>query len=135
MRGYVILSRSLHKSSTVPSGDRLAEREDDLLLIRYQQPQNRVVSDTLLADEGCGIGFGTGVVVGTAESDALDTFYHRSRGRSMLLTRHITFPLAVGTLVGSGVIDVGVAAKQLAVLYYQDAANFNVDSIDGNSGQ
>jgi hypothetical protein len=53
----------------------------------------------------------------------------------MLLTRHITLPLAIGTLVGPRVIDVGVAAKQLAVLQYQDAANFNVDSVDGSSGQ
>ena len=62
-------------------------------LNRYEQAQCCIVSNTLLANEGCGIGFGTGVVVGTAESDALDTFYHRSRGRSMLLTRHITFHL------------------------------------------
>jgi hypothetical protein len=104
-------------------------------LDRYEQAQYCIVSDTLLANEGCSIGFGTGVVVGTAESDVLDTFYHRSRGRSMLLTRHITLPLSIGTLVGARVIDVGVAAKQLAVLQYQDAANFNVESIDGNSGQ
>jgi hypothetical protein len=113
----------------------LAERKDGLLLIRYQQPQNRVVANTSLTNEGCGIGFGTDAVVDTAESDVLDPFYHRSRSRSMFLTHHFTFPLAIGTFVGPSVIDVGIAAKQLAVVQYQDATNFNVHSIEGNSGQ
>ena len=51
----------------------------------------------------------------------------------MFITNHFTFPLAIGTVVGPGVIDVGVAAMQLAVVQYQDATNFNVHSIDGNS--
>ena len=54
----------------------------------------------------------------------------RSRSRSMFLTHHFTFPLAIGTFVGPGVIDVGIAAKQLAVVQYQDATNFNVHSIE-----
>ena len=49
----------------------------------------------------------------------------------MFITNHFTFPLAIGTVVGPGVIAVGVAAMQLAVVQYQDATNFN----DGNSGQ
>jgi len=53
----------------------------------------------------------------------------------MFITNHFTFPLAIGTFVGPGVIDVGIAAKQLTVVQYQDATNFNVHSIDGNSGQ
>jgi len=72
MRGYAIVSRFLHNSSTVSSGDPAFEREDGLLLIRYQQPQNRVVANTSLANEGCGIVFGTGVLVDTAETDVLD---------------------------------------------------------------
>jgi hypothetical protein len=48
----------------------------------------------------------------------------------MFLTHHFTFPLAIGTFVGSGVKDVAIAAKQLAVVQYQDASNFNVHSID-----
>ena len=81
--------------------------------IRYQQPQACIVSDTLLANDGCGIGFGTGVVVGTAELDALDPFCHRSRRRSMLLAHHFAYPLAIGTFVGPGVKDEGVAAGEL----------------------
>jgi len=49
----------------------------------------------------------------------------------MFITNHFTFPLAIATVVGPGVIAVGVAAMQLAVVQYQDATNFN----DGNSGQ
>jgi len=72
-RRYAILSRFLHNSSTVSSGDpALPSVKNGLLLIRYQQPQNRVVANTSLANEGCGIGFGTGVVVDTAETDVLD---------------------------------------------------------------
>jgi len=49
----------------------------------------------------------------------------------MFITNHFTFPLAIGTVVGPGVIAAGAAAMQLGVVQYQDATNFN----DGNSGQ
>jgi hypothetical protein len=53
----------------------------------------------------------------------------------MFLANHFTRPLAIGTVVGSGVKDVGVAAMQFAVAQYQNATNFNVHTINGNSGQ
>ena len=40
-------------------------------LYRYQQAQRGIVSDMLLANEGCGIGLNTGVVIGPAEPDVL----------------------------------------------------------------
>jgi hypothetical protein len=53
----------------------------------------------------------------------------------MFLANHFTRPLAIGTVVGSGVKDVGVAAMQFAVAHYQNATDFNVHTINGNSGQ
>ena len=47
----------------------------------------------------------------------------------MFLANHFTRP------VGSGVKDVGVAAMQFAVAQYRNATNFNVHTINGNSGQ
>jgi hypothetical protein len=87
-------------------------------LNRYQQAQRCIVSDTLLANEGCGIGLDTGVVVGPAEPDVLDPFCHRSRGWSMFLADHFAFPLAIGTVVGACVKDEGVASVYLAVAEY-----------------
>jgi hypothetical protein len=104
-------------------------------LTRYQQAQRGIVSDTLLANEDCGIGLDTGVIVGPAKPDVLDPFCHRSRGWSMFLADHFAFPLAIGTVVGPRVKDEGVTAVYLAVAEDQDATNFNVYSINGNSDQ
>jgi len=38
----------------------------------------------LLANEGCGIGFGTAVIVSAVEVDLLNPFRYRSRNQSML---------------------------------------------------
>ena len=104
-------------------------------LNRHQQSQRCIVSDTLLTNEGCGIGLDTRVVVDPAKSYVLDPFCHRPRGRSMFLANHFAFPLAIGTVVSPRVKDRGVAAVYLAVAEYQDATNFNVHAIDGNSDQ
>jgi hypothetical protein len=107
----------------LPDGRMLATLQN---LNRYQQAQRGIVSDTLLANEGCGIGLDTCVVVGPTEPDVLDPFCHRSRGWSMFLADHFAFPLALGTVVGPRVKNEGVAAVYLAVAEYQDATNFNV---------
>jgi hypothetical protein len=49
----------------------------------------------------------------------------------MFTTDHFTFPLSSGALVASFVIDIGITAVHLAVEEYQNAANFNVHSVDG----
>ena len=125
-------SRRFEEPIELPDGRMLVTLRN---LNRYQQAQRCIVSDTLLANEGCGIGLDTGVVVGPAEPDVLDPFCHRSRGRSVFLADHFAFPLAIGTVAGPRVKDEGVAAVYLAVAEYQDATNFDVHSIDGNSDQ
>jgi hypothetical protein len=89
----------------------------------------------LLANEGHRINLGTGIVVGAKEPDVLDLGRHRSRGRGMFLTGHLTLPISGGALIASCVIDVGVAAMQLTVAQYQDAANVLGDTIAGTSIQ
>src|SRR4029077_7938865 len=96
-------------------GSGLKFSDCNLNLDLHQQAQRCIVSDTLLANEGYGIGFGTGVVVGADEPDVLDPFCGRSRSGSMFLADHFTSPLTIGTGVGPGVKDVGVAVLQLAV--------------------
>ena len=122
-------------SCTIGTVNTGAGQEELSNLNLRQQAQQCIVSETLLANEGRGIGFGTGVVVDTAEPDVLDPFYRRSRSRSMLATSHFTFPLAIRTVVGPGVIYVGVTALQLAVAQHEDSTNFNTHSIEGNRGQ
>ena len=68
---------------------RLAEREDGLLLIRYQQPQNRVVANTSLANEDCGIGFAQVSIRRDKESSAATDSPDR-------LTEWARFPRRVG---------------------------------------
>ena len=126
------VSLSSNAEDPLPDGQMLVTLRN---LNRYQQAQRCIVSDTLLANEGCGIGLDTGVVVGPAEPDVLDPFCHRSRGRSVFLADHFAFPLAIGTVVGARVKDEGVASMYLTVAEYQDATNFNVHSIDTNSDQ
>ncbi len=46
--------------------------------------------------------------------------------RGMFSTNHFTLPPSGGTLVASGVVNVSVAAMQLAVAQYQDAANVSI---------
>jgi len=48
-------------------------------------------------------------------------------------TGHFTLPPSGGTLVASSVIDVGVAAMQLAVVQDQDATNFTDRNVAGSS--
>ena len=101
----------------------------------YQQAQRRVVSNALLANEGHCIGLGTGTVVGAEESDVLDSGSHRSRSRGMFLTGHFTLPLSGRALVGSCVINVGIAAIQFAIVQDQDATNVNTHSVAGSRSQ
>jgi hypothetical protein len=84
-------------------------------LVWHQQAQRCIVSNALLAKEGHCIDLGTGIVVGAKEPDVLDLGRHRSRGRGMFLTGHFTLPVSSRALIASCVIDVGVAAMQLAV--------------------
>ena len=70
----------------------------------------------MLANEGHCIDPGTVVVVVANESDVLDSICHRSRTRGVLLARDLTLPASTGALVASGVIDIEVTAKQLAIV-------------------
>jgi hypothetical protein len=128
----VSLSSSAEDPIPLPDGQMLLTLRN---LNRYQKVQRCIVSDTLLANEGCRIGLDTGFVVGPGETDVLDPFCHRSRGRGVFLAHHFAFPLAIGTVVGARVKDEGVASVYLAVAEYQAATNFNVHSIDTNSDQ
>ena len=104
-------------------------------LICYQQTQRCIVSNTLLANEGHRIDVGPGIVVSAKKPDVLDAGRHRSPGRGMFLTGYFTLPVSGGTLIASRVIDVGVAAMQLAVAQYQDATNVLGHTIAGGSIQ
>ena len=48
----------------------------------------------------------------------------------MLPAQHFAGSLAIGTFVGPGIIDVGVAPGDLTVTKYQHATNFSDDSIE-----
>ena len=102
----------------------------------YQQAQ-RVASYRLLCSptSAISIGLGTGTVVGAEESDVLDSGSHRSRSRGMFLTGHFTLPLSGRALVGSCVINVGIAAIQFAIVQDQDATNVNTHSVAGSRSQ
>jgi hypothetical protein len=100
-----------------------------------QKPQRCIVSRTMLAPEGHCINLGTVTVVGANEPDVLDPICHRARTRGMFLTSYFTLPIFGRTLVASCLIDVGVAAKQLAIVQDQDAANFAVHTIAGSSDE
>jgi hypothetical protein len=78
----------------------------------------------LLANEGHCIRLGTGIIVSAKESDVLDPGRHRPPGRGVFLTSHFALPPSGGTLVASCVKDEGVAALQISVAQYQDAADF-----------
>jgi hypothetical protein len=65
-------------------------------LVCHQQAQRCIVSNALLAKEGHCIDLGTGIVVGAKEPDVLDLGRHRSRGRGMFLTSHLTLPVSGG---------------------------------------
>jgi hypothetical protein len=104
-------------------------------LVCHQQAQRCIVSNALIAKEGHGIDLGTGIVVGAKKSDVLDTGRHRSPGRGMFLTGYFTLPVSGGAFITSCVIDVSVAALQLAVAQYEDATNFLGYTIAGTSIQ
>jgi hypothetical protein len=104
-------------------------------LVWHQQAQRCIVSNALLAKEGHRINLGTGIAVGAKEPDVLDLGRHRSRGRGMFLTGHLSLPISGGAFIASCVIDVGVAAMQLTVAQYQDATNVLGDTIAGTSIQ
>jgi len=70
-------------------------------LVCHQQAQRCIVSNALLAKEGHCIDLGTGIVVGAKEPDVLDLGRHRSRGRGMFLTSHLTLPVSGGALIAS----------------------------------
>ena len=78
---------------------------------------------------------GTGIVVGAKKTNVLDASRHRSPGRGMFLTGYFALPVSGGALIASCVIDVGVAAMQLAVAQYQDATNVLGHTIAGTSIQ
>jgi hypothetical protein len=107
--------------------------ENYCILARCQKSQCCVVSNALLANEGHCIGPGAGIVIGAKESDVLDARLDRPRGRGMFLTGHFTLPPSGRALVVSCVVDVGIAAKQLTVVQYQDAANSIVYAIARSS--
>jgi hypothetical protein len=89
----------------------------------------------VLTNANSSIGFDTEVIESADELDVLNAFPDRSVGWGMFLTNHFAFPLAIDTVVRTGVEDERVTAIYLAVLQYQDATDFNVLTIEGKGDQ
>ena len=98
---------------------------------RFQQPQRCIVSDTLLANERGGTGFGTLIRVSAAKSNTDDPSSHRSRdgGWSMFLAGDFPLPSPVRTTVGAEKIKECVATTYRAIAQFQDGITAALDPI------
>jgi hypothetical protein len=100
--------------------------------VSNQQTKDCIVTNTLLANECCTVGFGVLIGIGATKSYAHDPSRHRtcSWSLSVLLNSHFTFPPAVRATVGADDIEERSATANCPVAQNHDATIATHDAIE-----